>query len=172
MKAIDSNGHLFSKHPTAGSHCIGCGHSPDAPEAGRRCGDAEGLAADMEAMADRVGPGTYKIWVQQPGTGTSLVTATPLAADALDAHGHLWMFDGGGSDLDDPYTCGLCLEPKWRRYGEACEKARPIEEINAERSAWIREHAVGTAFFVPDGQPYAVAVARLKETRRAVPTAA
>lgn len=50
MKAIDSNGHLFSEHPTVGPHCIGCGHPTNAPEAAAWCIDAEGLAEDVAAM--------------------------------------------------------------------------------------------------------------------------
>lgn len=119
-------------------------------------------------------PGAYKIWVRDNGSfSPSLVLAEPLGADALDEHGHLWVFDGGGSDLDAPYTCGLCNEPQWRAYGEPCKDARSLDELNAERSAWIREHAVGSAFFVPEGEPYAVALSRLqRQARERVPAAA
>ncbi|GHF81805.1 hypothetical protein [Streptomyces thermodiastaticus] len=81
-----------------------------------------------------------KVWVVLEGGRLELVDAAPLPAERFD-DGHFWMFDGFGSDLDDPYSCGLCGEAKWKVYGTPCAVGRTPEELNAERAAWIAEHA-------------------------------
>lgn len=48
---LDENGHLFIEWPRDnGVFCLGCGYRNDTPEAGQRCSEAEGLAADIEAQ--------------------------------------------------------------------------------------------------------------------------
>lgn len=79
-----------------------------------------------------------KVWVR---TGSSfqpyrLVDPTPLSADEL---GHVWFFDGGGSDPDDPRTCALCHEAAWKVYDKPCAEAAQLSEFNAERAKQIEE---------------------------------
>jgi len=66
-----------------------------------------------------------------------MIDPTPWKADTL---GHVWYFDGGASDLEDPRTCALCGRPAWRVYDKPCEDADRLEEVNAERARWIEEN--------------------------------
>lgn len=80
-----------------------------------------------------------RVWVR---TGSMmqpyrLVDARPMTADTL---GHVFVFDGGGSDPDNPYTCLLCCRPKWAVYKDRCADADRLGELNAERAAWIDAH--------------------------------
>ncbi|MFI6468745.1 hypothetical protein ACIBL5_00530 [Streptomyces sp. NPDC050516] len=69
----------------------------------------------------------------------SLVDNRPLPDDRF-GNGHFWMHDGGASDLDDPYSCGLCSEAKWKVYRQPCPNGRTPEDLNHERAQWIKEH--------------------------------
>ncbi len=87
----------------------------------------------VEVAADR------RVWVR---TGSMmepyrLVDPTPVTADFL---GHVFVFDGGGSDPDNPYTCVLCCQAKWKVYDTPCAAAGRLGEMNAERAAWIDAH--------------------------------
>lgn len=77
-------------------------------------------------------------WVVVDGR-LELIDVTPLGPECLD-EGHYWQFDGYASDLDDPYSCGLCHEPKWKVYRKHCEKAVSLDELNADRNRWIEAH--------------------------------
>lgn len=50
MNDIDAHGHLFAGS-RGGLFCLGCACTPTAPEALRRCPDADGLQADVDAAA-------------------------------------------------------------------------------------------------------------------------
>lgn len=80
------------------------------------------------------------------------VDPAPLPAERFN-NGHFWIFDHGVTDLDAPYTCGLCNEPQWRAYGVPCAEGRTPAELNAERAAWIEERRfTGTLpWYVPAG---------------------
>jgi len=67
------------------------------------------------------------------------VDPAPLPAERF-GNGHFWMCDGGVTDPDDPYTCGLCGEAKWKVYGTPCERGRTPEDLNAERARWIADN--------------------------------
>ncbi|MEU6768627.1 hypothetical protein ABZ916_39720 [Streptomyces sp. NPDC046853] len=67
-----------------------------------------------------------------------LVDPRPLPASRF-GNGHFWMFDHGTSDPDEPYTCGLCFEVKWKSYDKPCAKGRTPEDLNAERDQWIAD---------------------------------
>ncbi|MEV7032719.1 hypothetical protein AB0N99_21200 [Streptomyces sp. NPDC093272] len=67
------------------------------------------------------------------------VDPAPLPDDRF-SDGHFWMFDHSLPDPDDPYTCGLCNEPRWRAYGEQCGQGRSPADLNAERAEWIASH--------------------------------
>lgn len=79
------------------------------------------------------------IWVRADTAhrAYTLVDPAPIPADRLDEHGHLWSYDGGGSDPEAPYTCSLCFEPQWRAYNKPCAEAGALEKLNEERAAWI-----------------------------------
>ena len=85
-----------------------------------------------------------KVWVVVEGR-IELVDSAPLGPERLD-NGHFWLFDNFASDMDAPYSCGLCGEPQWKAYGEPCKEARPLDDLNAERAAWIAERRF-------DGEP-------------------
>lgn len=79
------------------------------------------------------------VWVR---TGRVLepyrrVDPAPWKADAL---GHVWYFDGGASDPDDPRSCTLCVRPAWQVCDTPCENADRLGEANAERARWIEEN--------------------------------
>jgi len=80
-----------------------------------------------------------KVWVVLESGRIESVDTAPLPAERFD-NGHFWMFDGGVSDLDSPYSCGLCDGPKWRSYKTPCEYGRTPEDLNAERAQWIAEN--------------------------------
>lgn len=86
-----------------------------------------------------------KVWVVVDGR-IELIDSAPMGPERLDEHGHFWLFDDFTSDMDAPYSCGLCGEPRWKAYGEPCKEARPLDELNADRAAWIAEHRY-------DGEP-------------------
>ncbi|MFF0746588.1 hypothetical protein ACFYVL_39985 [Streptomyces sp. NPDC004111] len=86
----------------------------------------------------------HKVWVVVDGE-VRLADSRPLPAKRF-GNGHFWMFDGGASDLDDPYSCGLCGEAKWKSYKVPCANGRTPEDLNAERAQWIAEHLY-------DGEP-------------------
>ncbi|MDI5964836.1 hypothetical protein [Streptantibioticus silvisoli] len=67
------------------------------------------------------------------------VDSSPLPPQRF-GNGHLWMFDGGVSDVEDPYTCGLCGQSKWRSYNTPCAEGRTPDDLNAERAQWIADH--------------------------------
>lgn len=67
------------------------------------------------------------------------VDTAPLPAKRF-GNGHFWMYDGGGSDPDEPYTCGLCGEAKWKSYRTPCANGRTPEDLNAERARWIADN--------------------------------
>lgn len=78
-----------------------------------------------------------KVWIVVHGRLELIDSA--LSPERLE-NGHFFVFDGGMSDPEDPYTCGLCGEAKWKVYRDPCAQARPLAELNADRSAWIEKH--------------------------------
>lgn len=80
-----------------------------------------------------------KVWVALEGGRIELVDTTPLPPERF-GNGHFWMFDHFTSDMDDPYSCGLCGEAKWKVYDAPCEHGRTPDDLNAERAQWIEEH--------------------------------
>lgn len=113
-------------------------------------------------MAAELRKGRFMQWVRTGRIMSPYDLVDPRPFTNVDEHGHLWLFDGGGSDLDAPYTCGLCGEPQWRAYREACAEAGRLAELNASRSKYIDDHAVSPVMFVPDGEPYGQTLARLE----------
>jgi hypothetical protein len=81
------------------------------------------------------------VWVRSeaPGVTHRLVSTAALVANE---GGHLWWFDGFASDLDDPYSCLLCTEAKWKVYRLPCPDAALLAEANADRYRWIAENRV------------------------------
>lgn len=86
-----------------------------------------------------------KVWVVLSDGRIELADTAPLPPERF-GNGHFWMFDNFTSDMDDPYSCGLCGEAKWKVSGLPCAAGRTPEELNAERLAWIAENAY-------DGEP-------------------
>lgn len=97
----------------------------------------------LETVAPQ-GDECHMVWVVVDGN-IHLVDSRPLPAKRF-TNGHFWMFDGGGSDIEDPYSCGLCDLAKWKSYKEPCEYGRTPEDLNAERARWIADHLY-------DGEP-------------------
>lgn len=84
------------------------------------------------------------VWVVSEGY-LRLVDSRPLP-DERFGNGHFWMFDHGTTDADQPYTCGLCNEAKWKSYDKPCAEGRTSDDLNHERAQWIKEH-------LSDGEP-------------------
>lgn len=82
-----------------------------------------------------------EVWVRT-GSLAVPITRVSLAPLQPDEYGHVWLFDGGASDMEAPYTCGLCRQAQWKTYNQACEDADRLAEANAERNRWIDEHRV------------------------------
>jgi len=80
------------------------------------------------------------------------VDPAPLPEDRF-SDGHFWMFDHSLPDPDDPYTCGLCNEPRWRAYGEPCKAGRTPEDLMAERARWIadRRYVGDVPWYIREG---------------------
>ncbi|MEU9557365.1 hypothetical protein [Streptomyces fumanus] len=97
-----------------------------------------------------------KVYVVLESGRIESVDPAPLPADRF-GNGHFWMFDGFASDMDDPYSCGLCGEAKWKSYRTPCANGRTPEELNAERAQWIADNRfVGALpWYVREGVPVA-----------------
>lgn len=91
-----------------------------------------------------VGDERHMVWIVVDGR-IRIVDSRPLPAERF-GNGHLWLYDHGTSDLDDPYTCGLCGLAKWKSYKEPCEYGRTPEDLNADRAQWVADHLY-------DGEP-------------------
>jgi len=82
----------------------------------------------------------HMVWVLSDNY-PRLVDSRPLPASRF-GNGHFWMFDHGTTDPDQPYTCGLCIEAKWKSYDKPCAEGRTPEDLNAERAQWIADNAL------------------------------
>ncbi|MEU4964172.1 hypothetical protein [Streptomyces smyrnaeus] len=84
-----------------------------------------------------------RVWVATPdetSVAYRLVDPRPVVAD--DEHGHVWRFDGGASDPDDPYGCVLCGRARWQALGKPCEDAGKLAVLNEKRVEHVRRHLV------------------------------
>lgn len=91
-----------------------------------------------------------EVWVRSdtPGVTHRLISTAPLVAAE---GGHYWMFDGFASDMEDPYSCLLCTQAKWKVYRELCPAADLLAVANADRDRWIAENRVEG---VPEGADF------------------
>lgn len=85
-----------------------------------------------------------EVWVRTGSLALPVTHVNPAPLQA-DEYGHVWLFDGGASDIEAPYTCGLCGRPQWKTYNKPCEDSERLAEANAERDRWIDEHRVQNA---------------------------
>ncbi len=80
-----------------------------------------------------------RVWVRTGSVVESyrLIDPAPAVADEL---GHVWVFDGGATDPEDPRTCLLCCDPAWKVYAKPCAAAEQLEELNTSRGKYIAEN--------------------------------
>lgn len=84
---------------------------------------------------------TEEWWVRTGSLALPVTRVNPAPLQA-DEYGHVWLFDGGASDMEAPYTCGLCGQAQWKVYNQPCEEAGRLAEANTERDRWLNEHRV------------------------------
>lgn len=87
---------------------------------------------------------TETVWVRtgSPMQPVASVDPRPWTADEL---GHVWYFDGGASDPDDPRSCALCDQPAWKACRELCPDGHRLEDVNARRAAGIAKSRITPA---------------------------